>query len=204
MLLLQVPVSFRANIYLQLLCDGREGVTRIRGSQSSKGWHTLFYMKEEGWILNSKCVEIIYLVFNNTQTQEQFQLQRASPEDSTHSRLSHDSPGFPGPARVILLPVPVLLCSTQIKFNDPLTSLYLSLPVPSPLPSSLVPWGHWPIAPLATSPACGTAVVTQHWPVPVSMATVPQRNPQPPQQPQGDSRTHTLTHTESILEGCFE
>lgn len=130
-------------------------------------------------------------MFNNRQTQEQIQVQRISLEDSTHSRLSHNIPGLPGPEGVILLSVLVLLCSTQIKFNDPLTSLYLSL-CSLPPPSSLVPWGHRPIT-TPTSPACGTAVVTQHWPVPVSMATVPLRNPQHPQQPQGDSWTQTHT-----------
>ncbi len=96
------------------------------------------FIEEKGWILSLKCVEITYLVFNNRQTQEQIQVQRISLEDSTHSRLSHNIPGLPGPEGVILLSVLVLLCSTQIKFNDPLTSLYLSL-WSLPPPSSLVP-----------------------------------------------------------------
>lgn len=171
------------------------------GHRVEKVWHTLFYRRKKDWILSLKWVEITYLVFHNRQSQDQLQVQRISLEDSIHSWLSHNIPGFPGPAGVILLSVPVLLCSTQIKFNDPLTSLYLSL-CSLPPSSSLVPWGHRPIT-TPTSPACGTAVVTQHWPVPVSMATVPLRNPQHPQQPQGDSWTHTHRHIHSILEGCF-
>lgn len=50
-----------------------------------------------------------------------------------------DDPGFPGPG-VILLSVSVLLCSTQIKFSDPLTSLYLFL--------CSLPLFHPPLIPL--------------------------------------------------------
>lgn len=51
----------------------------------------------------------------------------------THLRLSPGDPGFPGPAGVIFLPFPVLLCSTQLKFNDPLTSFSTRLHSPSSL-----------------------------------------------------------------------
>lgn len=98
--------------------------------------------------LSSKCVETSFLTFQNRRGLEQPQVQRTSPEDSAHSPLSHDIPGFPGPAGVILLSVPVLLCSTRIKFNDPLTSLYLSLTLSVPPPAILFP----PSSPEVTGP----------------------------------------------------
>lgn len=132
-----------SKVDLQFLCDGREGVRRISGPK-----HGATYQKSltnpvlqegKGWNVSFICVETTYLMVQNRHSQEQPQVQRTSPEDSVHSPLSHDIPGFPGPAGVILLSVPVLLCSTQIKFNDPLTSLYLSLTLFPPPPPSIRP-----------------------------------------------------------------
>lgn len=132
-----------SKVDLKFLCDGREGVRRISGPK-----HGATYQKSltnpvlqegKGWNVSFICVETTYLMVQNRHSQEQPQVQRTSPEDSVHSPLSHDIPGFPGPAGVILLSVPVLLCSTQIKFNDPLTSLYLSLTLFPPPPPSIRP-----------------------------------------------------------------
>lgn len=140
--------------------------------------------------------------FNNRQTQAEVQVQSSPLGDATHSQtLSWYSRIFrTSRSHLTVCSSPAVLHTDQIQWPF---NLYLSLSLCSiPLhPSMSLEVTGPSLHP--SSPACSTAVVTQHWPVLVTMTTIPPRKPQHPQKPQGDSQAHKHAHTHSTLEACF-